>query len=72
MEEQFKCIKQFVVDQYDEHETLIENESIIVPIDSIWTLSEHAYLSEVRLDSNQGLGWLEITLDDFKECFIEV
>lgn len=72
MEEQFKCTKQFVVDKYDEYEMPIENESFIVPIDSVWTLSEHAYLSEVRLDSIEGLGWLEITLDDFKECFVEI
>ena len=71
MEKEFKCIKEFVVDKYDEHENLIENESFIVPVDSVWYLSEHSYLSEVRLESEE-FGWLEITSDDLENCFIQI
>jgi hypothetical protein len=71
MEKEFKCIKGFVVDKYDEHEVLVENESFLVPIDSVWDLSEISHMSEVRLESDE-YGWLEITLEDLKECFIEI
>ncbi|MEK3975535.1 hypothetical protein [Psychrobacillus sp. FSL K6-1267] len=71
MEKEFKCIKGFVVDKYDEHEVPIENESFIVPVDSAWCLSEISYMCEVRLESDE-YGWLEITLEDLKECFIEI
>ena len=71
MEKEFKCIKELVVDKYDEHERVIEDENFTAPLDSVWYLSEHSYLSEVRLESEE-FGWLEITFDDLKECFIEI
>jgi len=67
----FKCIKELVVDKLDEYEIEIENEVVIIPVDSVWELSKHAHMSDVRLE-NDDLEWLEIDFQSLKECFVEM
>lgn len=71
MEKQFKCIGKLVLPMLDEHEMEIENESFIVPKDSVWELSKHAGMGDVRLENDE-LGWIEIDFDSLKECFVEI
>lgn len=69
-EKEYKCIKEFAVPKYDQDEELIEGENFTIPVDSIWELQDHAYMSEIRLEGN--FGWLEISLENLKENFVEI
>jgi len=68
MDKLYKCIKEFVLDKYEDDEQL-ENEQYVVPVDSTWELSEYTHMSDIRLESE--LGWIEIDSDSFKSLFIE-
>ncbi|MEG0258451.1 MAG: hypothetical protein RR595_05685 [Lysinibacillus sp.] len=70
MEKTYKCIKEFVLEKYDEHECPIENEHMVTPVDSIWELCDFASLSDIRLQGD--LGWLEIDEETLKTHFEEI
>lgn len=70
MEKTYRCIKGFSVSKYDEHECLIENEEMFVPVDSIWELCDFSSLSDIRLDGESG--WLEIDEETLKAYFVEI
>lgn len=71
MEKEFKCIKEFAVSKYDEHECLIENEEMVIPAGSFWSLCDSASLSDIRLEGGR-LGWLEIDFETLKTHFVEI
>lgn len=70
MEKEFKCIKEFVVSKYDEHECLIENEEMVIPVDSTWSQCDFSSMSDIRLEGD--LGWLEIDIEALKTHFEEI
>lgn len=70
MEKEYKCIEEFALSKYDEHECLIENEEMVVPIDSVWRQRDFSSMSDIRLEGK--LGWLEIDFETLKAYFVEV
>lgn len=70
MEKEYECIKGFSLNKYDEHECIIENEEMVVPIGSIWELCDFSSMSDIRLEGN--LGWLEIDEETLKAYFVEI
>lgn len=68
-DEVYKCIKEFVLDKYEDDEAL-ENEHYIVPVGSTWELSGYAHMNDIRLVSE--LGWIEIDFESLESLFIEV
>lgn len=69
MEKVYKCIKEFVLDKYQD-DTQLEDEQFIVPLESTWELGEYSHMSDIRLESE--LGWIEIDTESFKALFVEV
>ena len=68
-ERSFKCIKEFALDKY-EGDAPIENEQFVIPMGSIWELSEHSHMSDIRMEGE--LGWVEIDSESLKAHFIEI
>ena len=70
MEKEYKCIKEMVLEKYDEDECPIENEHMVAPVESIWELCDFASLSDIRLEGD--LGWIEIDEETLKIHFEEI
>ena len=70
MEKRFKCIKEFVLEKYDEDESIIEGEYFVTSVGSTWERAEHAYMSDVRLENENS--WIEVTFEMLKSHFEEV
>lgn len=71
---QYKCIKSFCVDKYDDDGFLIENSSIVIVKGRIYELDESSHMmiggqDHVHLDAVDDGSWLEITKGTLKECF---
>lgn len=71
MTKEFKCIRQFSINKYDEDECLIENENFVIPVNSIWESQNYTSMSDVRLENDE-VGWLEISEKTFKAYFIPI
>lgn len=70
---QYKCIKPFCVDKYDD-DGFIENDSMVIEEGKIYELDESGYMmiggsDHVHLDAVDGDSWLEITKENLEECF---
>lgn len=72
----YKCIREVVVDLYDDNGFCIENEEKTIEIGSVWEIKEGLSIigGEVQLE---GLGkniyeWLEIDKETFENDFVEV
>ena len=68
---QAKCIKKFITEKCDDDGFTIENQDFIVEKDTIWDVEENAFRiasGEVRL-TNDKLGWLEISKENFEKDF---
>lgn len=71
MEKLYKCVKEFSVGLYDEHERLIEGEFVNIPLNSLWEHEEDSYsTSELRLEGDAN--WIDICRETLAECFVEV
>ena len=71
---QYKCIKSFCVDKYDDDGFMIENDSMVIEEGKIYELDESGYTmisgsDHVHLDAADGDSWLEITKENLEECF---
>lgn len=71
---QYKCIKPFCVDKYDDDGFMIENDSMVIEEGKIYELDESGYMmiggsDHVHLDAVDGDSWLEITKENLEECF---
>ena len=72
---QYKCIKSFCVDKYDDDGFMIENDSMVIEEGNIYELDESGHTmigGEVHLDAIDNGSWLEITKEHLKEYFDEV
>ncbi len=72
----YKCIKEMCLPKCDGDGFEIPNEYGIVTAGSIWERDDRASIigGDVRLESaddNDEFGWIEITVDDLKENFVE-
>ena len=69
----YRCIKAFVVDNYDADGFLIENSAHVIEEGEVYTLDETGSTiigGEVHLDHENG-SWLELTKDSLKKYFEE-
>lgn len=72
---QYKCIKSFCVDKYDDDGFMIENDPMVIEEGNIYELDESGHTmigGEVHLDDIDNGSWLEITKEHLKEYFDEV
>lgn len=72
---QYKCIKSFCVDKYDDDGFMIENDPMVIEEGNIYELDESGHTmigGEVHLDAIDNGSWLEITKEHLKEYFDEV
>lgn len=70
----YRCIKAFVVDNYDADGFLIENSAHVIEEGEVYTLDETGSTiigGEIHLDHENG-SWLEITKDRLNEFFEEI
>lgn len=71
---QYKCIKSFCVDNYDDDGFMIKNDSMVIEEGKIYELDESGYMmiggsDHVHLDAVDDSSWLEITKEHFEEYF---
>lgn len=72
---QYRCIKGFSVDMYDEDDLLIENSQMIIEVGEIYKLDESGnkvLAGEVHLDNTEDATWIEVPREYLKEYFMEV
>lgn len=73
----YKCIKEMCLPKCDGDGFEIPNEYGFVPVGSMWERDNRGSIigGDVHLDSvdnNGEFGWVEISIDDFKENFVLV
>lgn len=67
---EFVCTKSFLVDKYDEYDTLVENEYLEIKEGTIWRVERyHEMTCFVDLKSENG--WLNISEESLMEYFEE-
>lgn len=70
---EYRCIKGFAVDSYDDDGFLIENNHQVIEEGEVYTLDETGSTiigSEVHLDHKDG-SWLELSRDSLEKYFEE-
>ena len=72
MSNRYKCIESFYLPMLDENENEIENEELRVEEGTVWERQETSYLSDVRLEIENGNDWIEIASDRLARYFKEL
>ena len=77
---QYRCIKEFAVEKYDEDGFLVEGKYFVVPVGSLWKVDSEfpnivgdtdcVHLDRVwKSKKAKSRQWLEVTKENFAEYF---
>ena len=72
MSNRYKCTKSFYLPMLDDNENEIEDEEVRVEEGTVWERQEVSYLSDVRLEIENGADWIEIANESLARYFKEV
>jgi len=72
MSNRYKCIESFYLPMLDDNENEIEDEEVRVEEGTVWERQEVSYLSDVRLEIENGSAWVEVANESLARYFKEV
>jgi len=72
MSNRYKCTESFYLPMLDDNENEIENEELRVEEGTVWERQEISYLSDVRLEIENGADWIEIANESLARYFKEL
>ena len=72
MSNRYKCIESFYLPMLDDNENEIEDEEVRVEEGTTWERQKISYLSDVRLEIENGSAWVEVANESLARYFKEV